>query len=182
MSTAENKAIGCHGVKDGEVFQLAGIEFIKFHDTGEGTPVVMKDIAFESEFGENNDLRKSKVLERMEKEILPKITTAIGEENVCTFKTDLTAWDGLKNYGHMESRISLPTMDFYRANVEVFDKYKVGSWWWLATPDTMQPHGKPWWTLCVSPAGGIGGGTYFDGRGVRPFLILKSSIFKSLEG
>lgn len=182
MSTAENKTIGFHGVKDGEVFQLAGIEFIKFPDTEEGTPVVMRGIAFNSDFGSNNDLRKSRVLERMEKEILPKIITAIGEENVCTFKTDLTAWDGLKNYGHMESRISLPTMDFYRANVEVFDKYKVGSWWWLATPDTMQPHGEPWWTLCVSPAGILGFDYYYVRRGVRPFLILKSSIFKSLEG
>ena len=182
MSTAENKTIGCNGVKDGEVFRLAGIEFIKFTGTEEGTPVVMRGIAFNSEFGANNDLRESRALERMEKEILPKIVAAIGEENVCTFKTDLTAWDGLKNYGYMESRISLPTMDFYRANVEVFDKYKVDSWWWLATPDTVKPHGKPWWTLCVSPDGDLVSGYGNYCRGVRPFLILKSSIFESLKG
>jgi hypothetical protein len=46
----------------------------------------------------------------------------------------------------------------------------------------MQPHGEPLWTLCVSPAGSLPGGNYYGSVGVRPFLILKSSIFKSLEG
>ena len=138
--TAYPKVAGFPGVKDGEVFHLAGIEFIKFPDVNGMTPVITRNVQFYSRFGENNDLRESRVLEKMQEEFLPKIVAAIGEENVCTFQTDLTTQDGLKPYGVMESKISLPTMDFYRANVEIFDKYPVDAWWWLATPESAKPH------------------------------------------
>ena len=167
--------------KNSEVFEIAGMEFIKFPEVDGKVPVVMKDIAFCSEFGSNNDLRTSTVLKKLENKILPKIIEAIGEENVCTVHTDLTTLCGLKTYGVMESRISLPTMDFYRANVDIFDKYPAEDWWWLATPESCKPHDDPYWTLCVSPAG------YFNidccniSNGVRPFLIFKSSIFESSE-
>lgn len=181
MSTSENKNPIFPGIKDGDTFNVAGMEFIKFPDKDGMTPVVMKDIDFTSRFGVNNNLKESKILQRIETEILPKIIAAIGEENVCTFKTDLTALDGLKPYGELESRISLPTLDFYRANVEIFDKYNPECWWWLATPESAKPHDDPWWTLCVSPSGYISIDVYIGDRGVRPFLIFKSSIFESFE-
>ena len=167
--------------KVGEIFEIAGMEFIKFPAVDGKVPVVMKDIAFRSDFGKNNDLRVSDVLKKMEKDILPKIVEAVGEENVCTVHTDLTTLCGLKTYGVMESKISLPTLDFYRANVEIFDKYPASDWWWLATPDSCKPHDDPLWTLCVSPSGGIGDGYFSSSRGVRPFLLFESSIFESLE-
>jgi hypothetical protein len=170
-------------VKDGGTFTVAGMDFIKFPDVDGKTPVVMKDIAFYSRFGDNNDLRSSDVMREMEEKILPQIIEAVGEDNVLTFRTDLTALDGLKPYGMMESRISLPTFDFYRANVEIFDKYKLNNWWWLATPESAQPHDAPNWVLCVSPSGCIYYYYYFNYRdgGVRPFLIFNSSIFESSE-
>ncbi len=167
------------GVKDGETFTVAGMDFIKFPSVDGKTPVVMKEIAFRSDFGNNNDLRASKVLKRMQKDILPKIIEAVGEENVLTFKTDLTTLDGLKPYEDLESRISLPTFDFYRANVESFDKHNPGSWWWLATPESAQPHYRPSWIVCVSPSGYISNDNYGCDLGVRPFLIFNSSIFGS---
>lgn len=182
MNTTENKKAIFPAVKDGETFKIAGMEFIKFPSVNGQTPVVMKDIAFNSRFGNNNDLRSSDVLRKMEIEILPKIIEAVGEENICTVKTDLTTLDGLNPYGTMESLISLPTLDFYRANVSIFDKYNPDKWWWLATPESAQPHDDPWWILCVAPSGFI----YYhydfniDG-GVRPFCIFKSSIFESSE-
>lgn len=177
---AMEKNVRIHGVKDGGTFPIAGYEFIKFPNVNGQTPIVMRDFAFTSRFGDNNDLRSSDVLRRMEEEILPKIIAAVGEENVCTFKTDLTTMDGLKPYGVMESKISLPTIDFYRANGEIFNKYKPSRWCWLATPESAQPNDNPYWILCVSPSGFIGLGRY-DGGGVRPILFLKSTIFESLE-
>lgn len=177
-----NQPVGFPGVKDGEVFTVAGMEFIKFPGKKGQTPVVMKGIAFNSRFGNSNNLQESAVLERMEKEILPKIIAAIGHENLCTVRTDLTTLDGLKPYGVMESLISLPTFDFYREHVEIFDKYNPKAWWWLATPDSAQPHDDPYWVRCVSPSGYIHGGDFCsNGIGVRPFLIFKSSIFESSE-
>lgn len=180
MRTNEIKLPLFRGVKDGETFKIGDMEFIKFPSVGGQTPVVMKDIAFISRFGNNNDLRSSDVLRKMESEILPKIVAEVGEENVCTIKTDLTTLDGLRPYGVMESKISLPTLDFYRANAEIFSKYKPDCWWWLATPESAQPNSDPYWILCVSPSGLINYDFYFV-IGVRPFCIFESSIFESSE-
>ena len=188
MNTAENKAVnipkvaGFPGAKDAETFQLAGIEFIKFPSINGRTPVVTRWPVFNSRFGANNDLRSSDVLKKLQEEFLPKITAAIGEENVLTFQTDLTTLDGLKPYGVMESKISLPTFDFYREHVAIFDKYSVKDYCWTATPESAQPHDDPWWVVCVSPAGYIYDGDcgYFN-CAVRPILIFDSSIFESLE-
>ena len=169
------------GVKDGEAFEVAGMEFIKFPSVDGMTPGVAKEILFTSRFGRNNNFADSEVLRRLQEEVLPKIIEAVGEDNVCSFKTDLTTLDGLKIYGEVESKISLPTMDFYRNNPEIFDKHNPGRWWWLATADSAAPRWEddPF-VLCVSPGGSIYDGHYsFGGRGVRPFCIFKSSIFVS---
>ena len=183
MNAAENKTAsfpkvaGFPGVKDGETFRLAGIEFIKFPAVDGKTPVMARDCLFASRFGNNNDLRHSDVLKKLETEVLPEIIAAIGEENVLTFQTDLTTLDGLKPYGVMESKISLPTLDFYRANVEIFDKYKVDEWFWLATPESAPPHYNTNWILCVSPSGCISRVDFSIDIGVRPFFYFESSIF-----
>jgi hypothetical protein len=166
-------------VKEDGTFTVAGIKFIKFPAEGDRTPVMAKDILFSSRFGSNNDLRSSDVLKKMEEDVIPKVIEAIGEETVLTFKTDLTTEDGLKPYGEMESKISLPTLDFYRANVEIFDKHKVSTWFWLATPESAQPHCDPDWVLCVAPSGRFNCVYYDCGIGVRPFLYFHSSIFES---
>lgn len=166
--------------RDGETFNIGGMEFIKFPDKDGNTPVVMKDIQFYSRFGKNNDLRSSEILKRMQMEVLPRIIESVGEENVCEFETDLKTLDGLKPYKNLKSRISLTTFDFYRANVEIFGKYKLDDWWWLATPESAQPNSDPKWVVFVSPSGGVDYDRYdFSGIGVRPFCILKSSIFES---
>ena len=182
MSTIENQTTIFPGVKDGDTFKIGDMDFIKFPSVDGQTPVVMKDIAFRSRFGDNNDLRSSDVLRKMEEEILPKIIAVVGDENICTIKTDLTTLDGLNPYGTMESRISLPTLDFYRANVGIFDKHRPNRWWWLATPESAQPHSDPELTLCVSPSGYFYYFFYYRSEfGVRPFCIFKSSIFESFE-
>lgn len=170
------------GIKDGETFKVGNIEFIKFPEVNGMTPVVAKDIVFDSRFGRDNNLAKSVIMERLANEVLPEIISEVGEENVCKFKTDLTTLDGLKPYGEMESVISLPTFDFYRANVEIFDKHKANCWWWLATPDSAQPHCDPDWVLCVAPSGYLDYFGDYDGDfGVRPILFFVSSIFGSSE-
>ena len=179
MSTIENKTPIFLGVKVGGTFTIAGVEFIKFPSVDGQTPIVAKNIAFFSSFGENNDLRQSDMLKRLESECLPKIIDAVGRDNLCTIKTDLTTLDGLKCYSTMESLVSLPTFDFYRANVSIFDQYKPAEWWWLATPESAHPHDAPDWVTCVSPSGFIDGRHYDFVGGVRPFLILKSTIFVS---
>ena len=167
-------------VADGETFSVGGVEFIKFPEVNGAVPAVAKDVIFISGFGDSNDLRSSDVLRKLKTDFLPRIIEAVGKANLCTIQTDLTCLDGLKPYGVMESLVSIPTLDFYRANVKVFDKYPVHKWWWLATPESTDPHGTSNWVLCVAPSGYVYGYYYYTGYvGVRPFLSFNSSIFES---
>lgn len=160
----------------GDTFEIADIEFIRFPEINGGVPIVSKDIIFSSIFDDDtNNFAESKLLERLETEVLPKIKEVVGTENVLEFETDLLALDGTDEYGKMKSKISLPTFDFYRQNYKIFIKYNPMNWWWLATSDSAINSG-----VCR---------VFIDGTvdcydcnrnfGVRPFCILKSSIFES---
>lgn len=169
-------------IKRGNTFSIAGMEFIKFDDKNGQTIAVNKDILFSSVFGKDNNFAKSEILKKLENDILPKISAEIGEENICEIETDLISLDGSKKHGKMKSKVSLPTFDFYRGNVEIFDKHKLDCWWWLATPDTTTEHYNDNWTVCVSPLGFIYLNRYFNiNIGVRPFWIFVSSISVSCE-
>lgn len=167
--------------KIGETFKIGKYEFIRFKNVQGGVAVVSKDSLFNSRFGDDNNFSKSDILEKL-MPILKEIEAAIGAENVLEFETDLTSLDGSKKHGVFCSKIALPTFDFYRENVSVFDNYKPDSWWWLATPDSTTEHYNDDWIVCVSPRGGIDYGCYRDGYGgVRPFCIFSPSIFESCE-
>ena len=132
-------------------------------------------------FGDNNDFSKSDILKKLNEEFLPEIENIVGAENVLEFESDLTSLDGSKKHGTIKSKVSLPTFDFYRNNRATFAKYKLGGWWWLATPHTTSEYVDDWWVSCVSPRGCIisnGYGYYING--VRPFLTFVSTIFDSL--
>lgn len=166
-----------YDVNIGKTFTVAGIEFIKFDQNGENVVVMAKEALFRARFGVDNNFAHSELLQRLQTEVLAKIEAAVGAENVVEFETDLTSLDGLKTHGKMVSKISLPTFDFYRENVELFDEYKLDDWWWLATPETTEEHLNNAWVGCVSPRGDV-----YDfcsdiiNYGVRPVLIFKSNI------
>ena len=168
-------------VANGELFEVEGIEFIKFADQNGQTVAVAKDVLFSSEFGKNNNFATSEVKHALEKKILSKLEKAIGSENIIEHEVDLLSLDGDDKLGKIKCKISIPTMDFYRANVKMFDKYKLDRWWWLATPDTTSAHYNDNWILCVAPAGMISSNFCNNRSGVRPFLIFNSSISVSCE-
>ena len=171
-------ALGLNGkqlseVAIGETFKVADIEFIHF---GNGVAVA-KDVVFSSKFGKNNDFTNSDILKGLKKEILPKIEGAIGADNVLEFETDLLSLDGSDKYGVLKSKISLPTFDFYRKNVKIFDKYKLNAWWWLSTAWSTDEHYDNNYIECVAPIGDLYDGDYYGNFGVRPILTFVSSIF-----
>ena len=162
----------------GKTINVAGYELICFPREDGAVDVVAKEPVFREQFSKkNNNLAESLVLRKLQEEFLPKIAEAVGEENILEFETDLRTHDGLRPYPNLVSKVSLPTFDFYRDNVDVFDEHKVDSWWWLATPDSAKPHYDPIWVVCVSPYGYFDGNFYDFNNGVRPFLRFSSSIF-----
>ena len=164
----------------GELFEVAGIEFIKFADENGQTVAVAKDSLFNSRFGGNNNFAESTIKRRLESETLSALEKAIGAENIIEHEVDLLSLDGDDKWGKVKCKISVPTFDFYRHNVKIFDKHKLDSWWWTATPDTTSAHYNDSWTVCVSPRG-IDCSSCSNDVGVRPFLIFNSSIFVSCE-
>lgn len=176
-----NKAVKLSEIPVGHTFKIGDVTYIKFADKDGVTTAVTKDIIFKSDFGDNNNFAKGKVFEKLNNEFLPKVAEIIGYENICNVTTDLTTLDGLKPYEPMTSKISLPTLDFYRENAEIFDRHKVSSWWWLATPESAKPHDDPKWIVCVSPSGCISNDIFSNSIGVRPLLNFVSSISVSCE-
>ena len=169
-------------IKDGEIFSIAGIEFIKFSDKDGITTAVAKNSLGDYRFGGNNNFAESDIKEMLEKYFLPKLEVEIGAENIVEHEADLLSLDGSTKWGKVNCKVSLPTFDFYRKNVKVFDKHKLDDYWWLATPDSTSEHTSDSWVVCVSPLGNI---DYYGYRcnysGVRPFLTFVSSISISCE-
>lgn len=168
-------------VKDGEIFSIAGVEFIKFSDKNGITTAVAKDSLGDRRFGTNNNYAKSDIREWLEEEFLPKIEAEIGAENILEHEVDLLSLDGSDKWGKVNCKVSLPTFDFYRQNVKVFDKHKLKDWWWLVTPDSTNEHYSDNWIVCVSPSGYVVSYDYYFNLGVRPFFTFISSISISIE-
>ena len=165
-------------VNEGETFKIGDIELIRFPEINGGVPVVAKDSIARMKFGESNNLKESTELQKELDGFLKKITNVIGEENVVSFETDLLSLDGGDKYGKMTSKVSLPTLDFYRSNRKIFDKHKLDKYYWLATPDSNDNN----LVLCVAPSGCVYCNyLYGNGNGVRPFLHFVSSISVSCE-
>ena len=168
----ENITVKLSEIESGKTFEIGGVEFIKFAEENGEVIAVTKDIVFRSEFGKNNRFDKSDILKKLNKEFLPCIAEVIGEENILEFETDLTTLDGLKGYKTMKSKVSLPTFDFYRSNRDIFDKYKLDTWWWLSTADSVDNN----WVVCVAPSGFVISVYCINFIVVRPFCRFVSSI------
>ena len=164
----------------GDTVKIGGFEMVVLEQMAGQTAMILKDLLGETmQFGENNNYDGSYVDEAC-RVFAQELSEIIGWDNILLHQVDLTADDGLKDYGAVERRASLLTADQYRRYVEILDKFKPAAWWWLATPFSTATHDNDRWAKCVSPSGYISNYGYdFVNFGVRPFCILKSTIFVS---
>src|SRR5699024_10999649 len=95
------------------------------------------------------------------------------------FDVDLTADDGLKDYGGDRVRVGLITCDEYRLLRDNIPELPC-TWWWTATPGSP----KNPFVRSVSSYGSLNSNNAsFGNIGVRPLCVLKSEILKSyLDG
>lgn len=174
-------AENCYLSDDGKVAHIGDYEFIVIkRDEKIGTvELLLKETLEDKIFGETNDFRESEIKEFLE-DFAEKISKIIGEENLVEHIVDLTADDGLKCYGAIKSKMSLMTAQMARENVEILDEFNPKKWWWLVTPFSTPKREDSTWVKCVSPRGIIHYDiSNFNNYGVRPFCIVKSSIFVS---
>lgn len=163
----------------GDTVKIGDYELIVLEQSGDTTAAICKDFIETSIFGDSNNYDGSEV-DKLCNKFATDLAEIVGEYNVILHTVDLTADDGLKDYGYVKRHASLLTAERYRRYVYTLDKFKPDAWWWLATPYSTPAHEHTAWVKCVSPSGCI----FIDfciygGIGVRPFCILNSNIFVS---
>lgn len=164
----------------GEVLNFGGLDWVVLDKNADGVAVITKELlkdengeiikkAFDNE---SPNFAKSSLRSWLNGEFLQRFDI----EQILAHTTDLTADDGLNDYGNCLQKIGLLTCEQYRRFIKTLDRFPVGSWWWTATPDAGQNHYKGVLIRCVSGYGSLSNGCCnVDGGGVRPFCILKSS-------
>ena len=129
-------------IPTGETFKLGDNEMIVLEQSGDTTAVIRKERLVENmAFGKNNRYEGSNVDMECGK-FADEIAAIVGAENLVEHTVDLTADDGLKDYGKIRRKASLLTADLYRRYVEILDKHKIDKWCWLATPHSTARHEK----------------------------------------
>ena len=162
-----------------DTFKIGKHEFIVLEQIEGAAIVLLKNTLGDSKFGDTNNYNGSVVDDACEM-FAAEIAETIGAENIIEHLVDLTADDGLKDYGAISRRMSLLTANDYRKYVDILDTHKLNKWWWTATAYSTPAHGDEDLVKCVSPSGNISNRYSINIiSGVRPFCILKSNIFVS---
>lgn len=173
------ESVRLSSVSVGDTVKIGDYELIVLEQSGDTTALICKDFIESCTFGDSNNYDGSKV-DKLCNKFATNLAKLIGEDNVIQHTVDLTADDGLKDYGSVKRFASLLTTELYRRYVYTLDKFKPDAWWWLATPYSTPTHDHTSWAKCVSPSGFLDIDSYcYRDNGVRPFCILNSNIFVS---
>ena len=164
----------------GDTVKIGDFEMVVLEQREGETALILKGFYGDpSEFGEENNRYDGSYVDEKCQAFAQELAEKIGWDNIVLHEVDLTSDDGLKDYGVIQRRASLITTDLYRKFVDILDMVKPDRWWWLATPHSTKRHENDAWIKCVAPSGDVDyDDCYFD-IGVRPFCILKSTIFVS---
>lgn len=131
-----------------------------------------------------NDWRTASLRKYLNGEYLDKLLEDFHElkDAACQLVRDLTADDGLKDYGWCDDTVTMLTADEYRANRDLYMD-PPDTWRWLITPDSTPSGGGSAFARYVISDGALGRDDAYYGRGgVRPALYLKSDLLVSVEG
>lgn len=165
-------------IKPGEIFSFGEYEWIKLEQEG---LCLMKDILEKRAFDENsNDWMKSELREYLNNDFYETLTeNGADEKDFLLVGTDLTADDGLKDYGTSEDLISLMTASLYRKNRHLLKP--TDGWWWLATPHSCLASYSDT-VRCVNSSGTLNYGNACIDLNVRPLCNLSSETLVSVPG
>ena len=122
--------------KPGEIFSYNGVSFVALGvEQGGLLAIVAEPLEEEMAYDESrcNDWRKSSLRKYLNGEYLE----ALGKEQLLPFTSDLTADDGMKDYGTSEDFVFLLSDNLYRKYRAVIPSY--GVWWWTITPYSCLP-------------------------------------------
>ena len=168
----------------GTVFPYGGEKWVVLeHDPAGRTLCLRLDLIPNKPFDENNcnNFATSSSKEWMNGPYLDNLIDAVKGPNVfLQTELDLTADDGLKDYGTCIVTIFSLTVDQYRRNRDVIPN--ADDWWWLSTAFSTKSNGYESLARFVCSDGAL----YWDGarrgdRGLRPACYLDSDLLISIE-
>lgn len=164
----------------GRTVKIGKFEMVVLDQQEGKTALVLKGMyGTKLQFSDENNNYDGSNTDKKCQEFAQELSEIVGWDNVMFHAVDLTSDDGLDDYGVVERRASLITTDMYRKFVKVLDTCNPKCYWWLATPHTTKHHENDAWVKCVAPSGRIYDVYCIGDLGVRPFCILKSTIFVS---
>ena len=169
-------------IETGGRFLYGGIEWVKLY-AGDGTVAISAEPVFERAFDENNknDWRSSSLRRELNGAFLDALV-AEGADRAAflDWESDLTADDGMTDYGTAVDKIALRSDALCRKYREITPP--VDEWCWNLTP----------WTCDASSSYNVRGVfssgavdwyyAYCGGGGVRPICYPKSEILVSIPG
>ena len=158
--------------RDKNIIMICGQPCTKLKEENGNTYYHLCKPLFESEFGTDNNYANSAVRkELLEHEFTLSLQKEYGDRLVPAVM-DLTALDGLKDYGKVTDIIGIPDLNLYREcreNILAGDR-----WWWLSTPNSTPSGAGSSGVRYVGSAGCVDWDECGWDGDVRPFFILKS--------
>lgn len=148
----------------------------------DGTLCMVLDEVFESEFGESNNFAESKLREKLNGDYLDEWDKdGADRASFVLMQVDLTANDGLKDYGTCECFLAPRTCDQHRKYRYLIPNPK-RNWEWTVTAYSTKENGYSFITYQVTGAGGLG--NYYNvncAGGVRPLFKLNPESLVECE-
>lgn len=167
----------------GDTFKIGDHDFIVLFqdDFTKTTRVISKEFMAENiEFDEDTrDYSKSNLRKVIEEDIQPIIEAEVGAENIVEDSVDLTSVDMQHEFESCTCKVRPITFDEARKYNDLLVNNELNDWWWTCTPWSTAERGWKYSIAVVASSGNFSYGFCNDGRGVRPFCILKSNIFVS---
>ena len=151
----------------GETITVNGVKCLVL-DEIDGNPfVIALETDLESPFGNSNNYKKSDLRKGAEAWLKKTGIKAIPRD------VDLTAMDGYKGYGSLNTAVAPLTFDEYRKYNHILTPH-IKNWFWLVTP-WGSPEKDNWASIYVCRVGTVGSAGinfYYGSGGLAPAFIL----------
>lgn len=142
------------------------------------TYVVRRELLNETmKFGDTNNWAESKIRKYLNEDYVRAIQGEFGNGNIVAFERDLISLDGYNDYATCVDKVSMMNILEYMKYHKYVGNCDYG--YALITPDSTPSGYGADDVRCVIGGGGVDYGWCGGGFGVRPFFVLKSSIFVS---
>lgn len=167
---------------EGEHFVYGKKNCVALEHMDDGILCMVLDEDFKSEFGETNNFAESELRKKLNGEYLDEwVKDGADRESFVLMQVDLTANDGLKDYGTCECFLAPRTCDQHRKYRYLIPNPK-GNWEWTATAYSTKDNNCSFRTYLVAATGSLGYSVYVDiAFGVRPLFKLNPESLVECE-